>query len=111
MPGVLPFSFAEMLTRMQARDPAADGLFVTGVLTTGIYCLPSCPARTPKPENVAFFATPADAAAARLRPCRRCRPDEHERGLDPNRFTAGPHGPAAGSAPARSWPSTSPLAR
>ena len=49
MPGVLPFSFAEMLARMQASDPAADGLFVTGVLTTGIYCLPSCPARTPKP--------------------------------------------------------------
>ena len=39
------------------RDRALDGRFVTGVLTTGIYCLPSCKARKPKPENVRFFPT------------------------------------------------------
>jgi AraC family transcriptional regulator of adaptative response/methylated-DNA-[protein]-cysteine methyltransferase len=59
-----------------ARDKAADGRFVTGVLTTGIYCRPSCAARHPKRENVRFFATGAEAAAAGLRPCLRCKPDE-----------------------------------
>jgi AraC family transcriptional regulator of adaptative response/methylated-DNA-[protein]-cysteine methyltransferase len=59
-----------------ARDRRADGRFVMGVLTTGIYCRPSCAARHPRRENVRFFATGADAAAAGLRPCLRCRPDE-----------------------------------
>jgi AraC family transcriptional regulator of adaptative response/methylated-DNA-[protein]-cysteine methyltransferase len=59
-----------------ARDRGADGRFVTGVLTTGIYCRPSCAARHPKRENVRFFADGAGAAAAGLRPCLRCRPDE-----------------------------------
>jgi AraC family transcriptional regulator, regulatory protein of adaptative response / methylated-DNA-[protein]-cysteine methyltransferase len=59
-----------------ARDRRMDGRFVTGVLTTGIYCRPSCAARHPRPENVRFFATSADARAAGLRPCLRCRPDE-----------------------------------
>jgi AraC family transcriptional regulator of adaptative response / DNA-3-methyladenine glycosylase II len=48
---------------------------VLGVTSTGIYCRPSCPARTPKPENVRFFAVPAAAVAAGFRACRRCRPD------------------------------------
>jgi AraC family transcriptional regulator of adaptative response/methylated-DNA-[protein]-cysteine methyltransferase len=59
-----------------ARDKAADGRFVTGVLTTGIYCRPSCAARHPKRENVRFFATGAEAAATGLRACLRCKPDE-----------------------------------
>jgi AraC family transcriptional regulator of adaptative response/methylated-DNA-[protein]-cysteine methyltransferase len=59
-----------------ARDRRADGRFVTGVLTTGIYCRPSCAARTPKRENVRFFAAGAEARAAGLRPCLRCLPDE-----------------------------------
>jgi AraC family transcriptional regulator of adaptative response/methylated-DNA-[protein]-cysteine methyltransferase len=59
-----------------ARDRRADGRFVTGVLTTGIYCRPSCAARHPKRENVRFFASGAEAAAAGLRACLRCRPDE-----------------------------------
>jgi AraC family transcriptional regulator of adaptative response/methylated-DNA-[protein]-cysteine methyltransferase len=59
-----------------ARDRSADGRFVTGVLTTGIYCRPSCAARHPKRENVRFFATGGAARAAGLRPCLRCRPDE-----------------------------------
>ncbi|PZU07526.1 bifunctional transcriptional activator/DNA repair enzyme AdaA [Sphingomonas sp.] len=59
-----------------ARDRAADGRFVTGVLSTGIYCRPSCAARHPKRENVRFFADSAAARATGLRPCLRCRPDE-----------------------------------
>ena len=62
-----------------ARDRSADGRFVTGVLTTGIYCRPSCAARHPRRENVRFFATAAEAAEAGLRACLRCRPDEISR--------------------------------
>ncbi|ACL55543.1 bifunctional DNA-binding transcriptional regulator/O6-methylguanine-DNA methyltransferase Ada [Methylobacterium nodulans] len=58
------------------RDPAADGTFVYAVRTTGVYCRPSCPARTARPENVSFYATCAEAEAAGFRPCRRCRPNE-----------------------------------
>jgi AraC family transcriptional regulator of adaptative response/methylated-DNA-[protein]-cysteine methyltransferase len=58
------------------RDRAADGRFVTGVLTTGIYCRPSCGARHPKRDNVRFFENGESAAAAGLRPCRRCLPDQ-----------------------------------
>ena len=62
-----------------ARDRRADGRFVVGVLTTGIYCRPSCAARHPKRENVRFFASGAEAAATGLRACLRCRPDEVSR--------------------------------
>lgn len=58
------------------RDRAFDGRFVTGVLTTGIYCRPSCAARHPARGNVRFFADGGEARAAGLRPCKRCRPDE-----------------------------------
>ena len=61
------------------RDRALDGRFITGVLTTGIYCRPSCAARHPKRENVRFFASGAEAVAAGLRACLRCRPDEVSR--------------------------------
>ena len=61
------------------RDRSRDGSFVTGVLTTGIYCRPSCAARHPKRENVRFFASGSEAAAAGLRACLRCRPDEVSR--------------------------------
>ena len=64
---------------VRARDRSADGRFVTGVLTTGIYCRPSCAARHPKRENVRFFASGAEAAAAGLRACLRCKPDEVSR--------------------------------
>jgi AraC family transcriptional regulator of adaptative response/methylated-DNA-[protein]-cysteine methyltransferase len=63
-----------------AKDRRFDGAFVTGVHSTGIYCRPSCPARPPRRENVAFYATPADAEAAGLRACLRCRPDDIARG-------------------------------
>ena len=61
------------------RDRSFDGRFITGVLTTGIYCRPSCPARHPKRENVRFFATGAAARAAGLRACLRCSPDDVSR--------------------------------
>ncbi|MDP9391832.1 MAG: helix-turn-helix domain-containing protein [Actinomycetota bacterium] len=57
------------------RDARFDGWFCTAVHTTGIYCRPSCPARTPLARNVSFFATAAAAQAAGFRACRRCRPD------------------------------------
>jgi AraC family transcriptional regulator of adaptative response/methylated-DNA-[protein]-cysteine methyltransferase len=58
------------------RDKGSDGRFVTGVLSTGIYCRPSCAARHPKRENVRFFADGEHAREAGLRPCLRCRPDD-----------------------------------
>ena len=62
-----------------ARDRSYDGRFVSGVLSTGIYCRPSCPARHPKRENVRFFADGAGARAAGLRACLRCSPDDVSR--------------------------------
>src|SRR3954454_17796959 len=67
------------LRAVLARDRRADGRFVTGVLTTGIYCRPSFAARHPKRENVRFSASGAEAADAGLRACLRCRPDEVSR--------------------------------
>ncbi len=58
-----------------ARDRSQDGKFVTAVRTTGIYCRPSCPARTPHRKNVVFYRTPAEAEAAGFRPCKRCSPN------------------------------------
>jgi AraC family transcriptional regulator of adaptative response / DNA-3-methyladenine glycosylase II len=58
-----------------ARDARFDGQFFVGVTSTGIACRPSCPARTPRPEHLRFFATAAAAFAAGFRACRRCRPD------------------------------------
>ncbi len=57
------------------RDTSADGSFWYSVRTTGVYCRPSCAARLPRPENVAFHATREDAERAGFRPCRRCRPE------------------------------------
>jgi len=59
----------------QSRDARFDGRFFTAVTTTGIYCRPICPARTPLRKNVRFFACAAAAEEAGFRPCRRCRPD------------------------------------
>lgn len=67
---------AERWQAVQDRDPGADGRFWYGVVTTGIYCRPSCPSRRPRPENARFFDTPAAARAAGFRACRRCYPDE-----------------------------------
>jgi AraC family transcriptional regulator of adaptative response/methylated-DNA-[protein]-cysteine methyltransferase len=59
-----------------ARDERFDGLFVTAVRTTGVYCRPSCAARHPLRSNVRFYGTPDDAEAGGFRACRRCRPRE-----------------------------------
>ncbi|HEU0230329.1 MAG TPA: AlkA N-terminal domain-containing protein, partial [Burkholderiaceae bacterium] len=58
-----------------SRDARFDGRFFTGVKTTGIYCRPICPARTPQLKNVVFFPTAAAAQEAGFRPCLRCRPE------------------------------------
>lgn len=60
---------------MQAKDPRFDGRFFVGVKTTGVYCRPVCPVKTPHPRNVTFFPTAAAAAEAGFRPCLRCRPE------------------------------------
>ena len=61
---------------MATRDPAADGQFIVGVITTGIYCRNTCPARRPKRENVRFFDSPEQARTAGFRACLRCDPDD-----------------------------------
>lgn len=63
-----------MLEAFLTRDASFDGIFVTGVHTTGIFCRTTCPARKPRPENLSFFPTAHDALLAGYRPCRRCRP-------------------------------------
>lgn len=63
-------------TAVKRHDRAADGTFFYSVRTTGVYCRPSCAARLPRRENVAFHRTCADAERAGFRPCKRCRPNE-----------------------------------
>lgn len=71
---------AEICDRARAaRDARFDGLFFTAVISTGIYCRPVCPAPTPKPQNIRYFANAAAASTAGFRPCLRCRPE-----LSPN---------------------------
>ena len=78
---MLPIDEARFLTddaRWSAvvrRDPAADGHFLYSVVTTGVYCRPSCASRPKRRENVAFHPTASDAERAGYRPCRRCHPD------------------------------------
>jgi AraC family transcriptional regulator of adaptative response/methylated-DNA-[protein]-cysteine methyltransferase len=61
------------------RDRRADGTFYYSVATTGVYCRPSCGARQPRRENVAFHLSTGDAEKAGFRSCKRCRPDETDR--------------------------------
>jgi AraC family transcriptional regulator of adaptative response/methylated-DNA-[protein]-cysteine methyltransferase len=65
---------AEMRRAFLSGDASYDGVFFTGVRTTGIFCRPSCTARKPRPENIEFFATPREAMFSGYRPCKRCRP-------------------------------------
>lgn len=60
---------------LKAKDPRFDGRFFIGVKTTGIYCRPVCPVKSPRIANVRFFPTAAAAAEAGFRPCLRCRPE------------------------------------
>jgi AraC family transcriptional regulator of adaptative response/methylated-DNA-[protein]-cysteine methyltransferase len=64
---------------VERHDGAFDGEFFFGVMTTGVYCRPSCASRRPLRKNVRFYATPAEAEREGLRPCKRCRPLDPER--------------------------------
>lgn len=68
-------TFDERYRAISARDVRFDGQFVTAVHSTGIYCRPSCPARTPQPQNVSFYPTSAAAHEAGFRACKRCLPE------------------------------------
>jgi len=67
--------FERCYRAVDSRDPRFDGWFVTAVTSTGIYCRPSCPAITPKRQNVRFYPSAAAAQRHGFRACRRCRPD------------------------------------
>ncbi|UCE25399.1 MAG: bifunctional transcriptional activator/DNA repair protein Ada [Candidatus Zixiibacteriota bacterium] len=66
----------EMIRVITERDTSFAGLFVVGVKSTGIFCRPGCPARTPRPKQMEFFATAGEALKAGYRACRRCRPKD-----------------------------------
>lgn len=66
-----------------SRNQAADGRFFYAVASTGVYCRPSCAARLPRPENVTFHASAADAVRAGFRACKRCKPDRHAEATTP----------------------------
>jgi AraC family transcriptional regulator, regulatory protein of adaptative response / DNA-3-methyladenine glycosylase II len=70
----MTIDFEHAYRAVTERDGTQDGRFVTAVRTTGVYCRPSCPARTPLARNVTFFATADEARAAGYRACRRCHP-------------------------------------
>ena len=70
-----PLDFAACYSAVSGRDRRFDGQFFTAVRSTGIYCRPSCPARTPKPANCTFYRTSAAAHGAGYRACRRCLPE------------------------------------
>ncbi|MHB8873175.1 MAG: AlkA N-terminal domain-containing protein [Myxococcaceae bacterium] len=71
----MPLDRESCYRAVKSRDARFDGRFFTAVRTTGIYCRPVCPARTPLRRNVRFFHCAAAAEEAGFRPCRRCRPD------------------------------------
>lgn len=71
----MEIDFERCYRAIQSRDSRFDGLFVTAVTTTGIYCRPICPAQTPHRENVRFYRYAVAAEAAGFRACRRCRPE------------------------------------
>ena len=60
---------------LAARDPRFDGVFFVAVTSTGIYCRPICPVKTPKAANCRFFDTAQESEQAGFRPCLRCRPE------------------------------------
>jgi AraC family transcriptional regulator of adaptative response/methylated-DNA-[protein]-cysteine methyltransferase len=70
-----PLEIDACCSALHRRDRAADSTFVYSVRTTGVYCRPSCAARLPRRDNVAFYRTCTDAERAGFRPCKRCRPN------------------------------------
>jgi AraC family transcriptional regulator of adaptative response/methylated-DNA-[protein]-cysteine methyltransferase len=89
-----------MLEAFLRRDPTFEGVFVTAVSTTGIFCRPTCSARRPLTEHLSFFPTPREAVLAGYRPCLRCRPLE-PKGSPPEWLR--PLLQAVESDPARRW--------
>jgi AraC family transcriptional regulator of adaptative response / DNA-3-methyladenine glycosylase II len=75
MLGVMHEDVERCVRAVQSKDERFDGWFFTAVLTTGIYCRPSCPVVPPKPENMRFYPSAAAAQQAGFRACKRCRPD------------------------------------
>lgn len=67
--------FAAQYEAFRRRDPAFDGIVFIAVKTTGVYCRPVCPARTPLARNISFYPSAAAAERAGFRPCLRCRPE------------------------------------
>jgi AraC family transcriptional regulator of adaptative response / DNA-3-methyladenine glycosylase II len=74
-PGRLTREAHQYYRALAAKDSRFDGVFFTGVKTTGIYCRPVCAVRTPRESSCEFFSTAAAAEAAGYRPCLRCRPE------------------------------------
>ncbi|HEX8010241.1 MAG TPA: trifunctional transcriptional activator/DNA repair protein Ada/methylated-DNA--[protein]-cysteine S-methyltransferase [Casimicrobiaceae bacterium] len=72
-----------MYRALVEHDPAFEGIFYVGVATTAVFCRPTCRVRTPKRENVEFFASPSAALHAGYRPCRRCHPLDRDRSAPP----------------------------
>lgn len=65
------------------KNTAYEGVFYVGIITTGIFCRPSCPAKKPKFEHCEFFKTPKEALLASYRPCKRCHPLSHPNSISP----------------------------
>jgi methylphosphotriester-DNA--protein-cysteine methyltransferase len=87
-----------------ARDARWDGRFVAGVRTTGVFCRPTCTCRKPLRRNVRFFPSPADAARAGFRPCKRCRPELAGGASEADRRLAARALALMRGGPGESWP-------
>jgi len=75
-------SINQMRKAIADRDPEYDGAFIYGVITTGIYCRPTCPSRAARPENLRFFIDSKVAEQAGLRACKRCAPNEKSKDIE-----------------------------
>jgi len=68
----------EMKQAIECRDKSFDGQFYCGVITTGVFCIPSCPTKTATPDNLRFFSDSESATQAGFRPCKRCNPENND---------------------------------
>lgn len=73
----MELTFDQKYAAVINRDPAFEGIFITGVKSTKIFCRPTCRAKKPLPQNVQFFSSPREALSNGFRPCKLCRPMEH----------------------------------
>ena len=74
----LALTFEDKYQAIVRKDQEYEGIFITAVKTTGIFCRPVCTARKPKPENVEFYDSPEEAILHGFRPCKVCRPLENQ---------------------------------